>query len=57
MLTGYSIDAGFEVALAAHSNDLLCHFTILEQQQRGDRTNAVLSGQLLLFVDVDLSDL
>jgi hypothetical protein len=49
-----AIETGFEIALAAQADDLVSHLAFIEEQQRGDRANAVFGGQTLLFVDINL---
>jgi hypothetical protein len=45
-----------EIPLAGHSHDLVCDFSILENQHRGDGSDAVLAGNALLIIDIDLAD-
>ena len=45
-----------EVALAARADNLLGDLALVEQQQRGDGADAVLRGERLLLVNVDLAD-
>jgi hypothetical protein len=51
-----AIETGFEIALAAQADNLIRDLAFIEEQQRGDRANAVFSGQALLFVDIDLAN-
>src|SRR5262249_42751821 len=49
-------EAGFEFAFAAHADNLLGDLSLRKQEQCRHSTDAVLGGQLLLLVNVDLGD-
>src|SRR5260221_14044225 len=51
-----TIEAGLEIAFAAQANQLLCHLSLFEKEQSRNRTDPVLSGQFLEFIDVHLAD-
>src|SRR5882672_8975981 len=51
------VKLGLEVLLALQANDLIHDLAVLEEQQRGDGVDAVLDGEILMVVDVDLGDL
>src|SRR5580765_8535252 len=52
-----TIEAVLQVALALEADHLFGDLTLVEHQERRNSSNAVLSGELLLFVNVDLRDL
>src|SRR5580765_2714800 len=54
---GDAIEARLQISFAAGADDLVGHFTLLEEQQSRDARNAVLRGERLLLVHVDLADL
>ncbi len=41
----------------AGADDLVLHFAVLEEEQEGDRADAVFDGELAGVVDIDLADL
>jgi hypothetical protein len=50
------IQSGFEIALGAHSDDLLRNVTVLKNKQCGDGFDAVFDSQALVLVDVDFAN-
>ena len=50
------IEAVFQIALALEANDLLGNLPVLKQQQGWDGANAILGGQALFVIDIDLAD-
>jgi len=51
-----AVKAGFEIPLAAQTDDLVSHLAFIKQEQRRYGANAVFGGDPLLFIDVNLDD-
>jgi hypothetical protein len=55
-LSRHTIKTGFEVAFAFESDDLLGNLALAENQQCGDRADAVFGGKALVIVNVHFAD-
>src|SRR5512139_2608141 len=53
---GQGIELEFQLAPAAQTHHLLGDLAVLEEKERGDGLDLVLHGQILVLVNVDLSD-
>src|SRR4051794_26041650 len=53
----YPVELCFEVSFAAEADDLVSDFAVLENQEGGNGADAVLSGEPLELIDVQLGDL
>ena len=51
-----AVELGFEVALAFQADDLVGDLAVLEDEERRNGAHAVLGGQFLGLIDVDLAN-
>src|SRR5688572_21721098 len=52
----HAIEAGLQVALAAHAHHLVRHLAVLEKQQRRNGIDSIVNRELLILIDVHLPD-